>query len=65
MIDARQYPQLAFLLWNRSTTMLTPEDALALYEGNRRWVDPESMDAHERAFFDRIVAEHGRGVFLG
>ncbi len=60
-----EYPQLRFLLWNRASDELDEAEALALYEAHRQWVDPESMTPVERAFFDRIVATHGRGIFLG
>lgn len=60
-----EYPQLRFLLWNRSTDELGEEEALALYEANRQWVDVENMTPVERAFFDRLVATHGHGVYLG
>lgn len=58
-------PQLRFLLWSRSSDEVTEEEALALYEANRQWVEPARMTPHERRFFDELVARVGRGVFLG
>ncbi len=65
MIDAGAYPQLAFLLWGREGRLVTEEEALSLYEANRQWIDPASMEPAERAFLERIVMLHGRGIFLG
>lgn len=62
-VDA-SLPQLLFLLWNRTTRELTESDALALYEANRAWVDPAAMTAHERGFYDDLVARVGGGVSL-
>jgi hypothetical protein len=59
------YPQLRFLLWNRTSSEVTDEEAFALYESNRAWVSPDAMTPAERAYFDRLVARLGRGVFLG
>jgi hypothetical protein len=58
-------PQLRFLLWNRATPEVTEEEAFALYEANRQWVDPPTMTERERRFFEHLVARYGHGVFLG
>lgn len=65
MIVDDTLPQLRFLLWNRTHHEVTDEEAFALYEGNRGWVDPATMDPRERSYFDALVARYGRGVFLG
>lgn len=60
-----EYPQLRLLLWNRTSYELDEAEAFALYEAHRQWIDPATMTEVERAMFDRLVATHGRGVFLG
>jgi hypothetical protein len=57
--------QLRLLLWNREDLDITEEEALALYEANRQWVDPATMNERERRFFEDLVQRYGRGVFLG
>ncbi len=58
-------PQLRFLLWSRVADEVSEEEAFALYEANRQWVDRAAMGEHEGQLFDRLVATYGRGVFLG
>lgn len=65
MVAVDDLPQLQLLLWNRRVAEVTEAEAFELYETNRGWVDPGSMTERERAFFDRLVATYGRGVFLG
>lgn len=62
-VDA-SLPQLEFLLWNRASRDLTEAEALALYESHPQWVDPATMTAHERSFFDGLVARLAAGVSL-
>ena len=64
-ISIDDYPQLALLAWNRTVRTLSELEALALYKANRQWVDLSLMDERERALLARLVAEHGKGVFLG
>ena len=54
-------PRLRFLLWNRGSVEVSEEEAFALYEGNRQWVDRGTMGERERRLFDRLVATYGRG----
>ena len=63
-VDAR-YPQLRALLWSRSTTEVTEEEAFALYEAHGPWVERARMSPEEGRLFDALVARFGRGVFLG
>lgn len=63
-VDER-LPQLHLLLWSRAVPEVSDEEAFALYEGNRAWVTPETMTAHERRYFDALVERFGRGIFLG
>ena len=64
-IDIRALPALQAALWDRHDTVMTPEDLLHLYEDRWRYINPAEMDDHEKALFDRLVAEIGKGVFLG
>ena len=64
-ISIDDYPQLALIAWNRKVRTLSEVEALALYEANRQWVDQSLMDERARALLDRLVVEHGQGVFLG
>jgi hypothetical protein len=41
-------PRLRFLLWSRVTVEVSEEEAFALYEGNRQWVDRATMGERER-----------------
>ena len=65
MIALDDYPQLALIAWNRKVRTITEEDALALYEANRQWVDRALMDERELALLDRLIREIGKGVFNG
>ena len=65
MLVNEDLPQLRFLLWNRASPEVSEEEAFALYEANRQWVDPETMTPKERQFFDLLVSRFGAGLFLG
>jgi hypothetical protein len=65
MIRLDDYPQLALIVWNRKVRAVPEEEALALYEAHPQWVDRATMDEHERALLDDLVARHARGVWLG
>lgn len=57
------YTQLKRLAWNRpGTDAIAERDALALYERYWDLVDPDRMDARERALLHRLVTRHGNGV---
>lgn len=64
-VDANDYPQLLTVMWDRADKVIDGRDALALYERNRKWIEPENMDVKERSFFNRLVAKYGNGVFNG
>ena len=56
---------MQLLFWSRATREVTDDEAFALYEANRQWVDRAAMTEREGRFFDELVARFGRGVFLG
>lgn len=58
-------PQLRLLLWSRATREVSDEEALALYEANRAWVDRATMTEREGRYFDELVKRLGGGVYLG
>ncbi len=64
MYVSEDFDQLRFLLWNRQSFEVTEEEALNLYETNRQWVEPASMSARERQFFEEIVGRHGGGFVM-
>ncbi len=64
-IRVQDYPILRELCWSLpGATELTPDEALALYEGGWRHVDPSRLQAQERELLDALVAGPGRGVLL-
>ncbi len=68
MIVPEAYEQLRLLLWSRESREsreVTHEEALALYEANRQWVDRGTMSDEEKGFFDDLVERFGKGVFNG
>ena len=65
-IKIDRYPQLRFLCWFRDTSgTISEPEALSLYERQWRHVDTSKLDDDERALIDRLVRDHGNGVFLG
>ncbi|MFY8107257.1 MAG: hypothetical protein ACOVKO_10095 [Elstera sp.] len=57
------YPELRKLCWNRPPeAVLDGADALALYERNWRHVDPEALEANERALIQSLATRYGGGV---
>lgn len=65
MIAIDDYPQLALISWNRKDRRITDEEALALYEANRQWVDRALMDDREIELLERLIQEIGKGVWNG
>lgn len=63
MIALANYPQLHLIAWNRSKDdFIEEEEALALYEANWRFVDPEQMEEAERHLLRRLIRQYGHGV---
>ena len=61
VVDLHAWPTLRELAWNRADRWIPAADALALYERNWRFVDPEKLDERERAFIRRLARDHGGG----
>ena len=65
MIRLSDFPQLRMLAWNRPAEAEVDEaEALALYEANWRFVEPETMNEAEVALLRRLVQEQGAGLLL-
>lgn len=59
------HPQLRQLAWQLDPdTMLTPREALDLFERNWRHVDPSAMPASERELLEALVRDVGGGRLL-
>ena len=64
-IDAKTYPQLHALCWNRHDgALLEGAEALALYERNWRFVEEAAFTPAERVLLDRLLAKYGHGTLL-
>lgn len=64
-VKVRDYPQLRQLCWNRpDDAVVDGETALALYERNWRFVDPDAIILREQELLDHLVAVHGNGHLL-
>lgn len=62
-VDLDRYPQLRLLAWQRRGERFVDEpEALALYEGNWRFVEPERLLPRERALIERLARRYGHGV---
>lgn len=59
------YPQLQQLAWHLPrASVLTPDEALGVYERNWRHLDVEAMDSTERTFLEMLVSTLGKGYLL-
>lgn len=72
-INARLYPQLLSLLWDRKhdfdinarkPVMITHKEAYALYEKQFRFIDVHAMKPKELNLFQRLKNTVGKGVYL-
>lgn len=62
VVRVGDYPALAQLAWQRSDdAILTPREALDLYERNWRHLDLDSMEPAEQVFLRRLVDQIGGG----
>ena len=62
ILDARRFPNLQLLMWNRADFLLTDRDAFGLYERNWRFVDRKRLTRQELALIRRLAAKYGNGV---
>lgn len=58
------YPELSLLTWSRAKREISPQEALALYERNWRFVDRAKMADGEAALIQRLVAQYGKGFCM-
>jgi hypothetical protein len=62
IVDARDYPSLRALLWNRADSHIPARHAFALYERNWRLVDTANLTQAERALIERLTQRFGDGL---
>lgn len=63
MIAIVNYPQLRLIAWTRQDDdLVDDQEALALYEANWRFIEPEKMAESERTLLERLVQQFGNGV---
>jgi transcriptional regulator with XRE-family HTH domain len=54
------YPQLTALSWQLDVnTLITDEQARGIYERNKRFIDVQKINSHERTLMQRLIAEKG------
>lgn len=62
-VDLDRYPALRSLLWQRrGERYLDEEEALAVYEANWRFVEPDQLLPREAALIRELARRHGHGV---
>jgi hypothetical protein len=54
VVDIERWPGLRELAWNRRDRWIPAEEALALYERNRRFLDEASLTPAERELIERL-----------
>jgi len=62
LLDIDAWPVLRELAWNRDDRWIPAEDALALYERNWRFVEPERLTKEETELIDCLKQRFGGGV---
>lgn len=63
VVDLRRWPVLGELAWNRADRWIPAEEALALYERNWRFVEPQRLTPDEAGLIERLRQRFGGGVF--
>jgi hypothetical protein len=59
------YPLLREIAWSTDpNAVLSPGEALSIYERNWRHLDRDAMGAKERKLLERLTATVGKGVLL-
>lgn len=62
VVDLYRWPKLRELAWNRADRWIPAEEALALYERNWRFVQPDELTIEEATLIDRLKQQFGGGV---
>jgi hypothetical protein len=62
VLDIEQWPGLRELAWNRVDRWIPADEALALYERNWRFVDPQQLTQAESELIDHLKRRFGGGV---
>ncbi|MEX2524402.1 MAG: hypothetical protein WD750_05550 [Gammaproteobacteria bacterium] len=62
VLDINEWPVLRELAWNRADRWIPAEEALALYERNWRFVEPERLTQAEADLLDHLKHRFGGGV---
>jgi len=62
VVDINRWPKLRELAWNRADRWIPAEEALALYERNWRFVQPEELATDEAALVERLKTQFGGGI---
>jgi len=62
VLDIEQWPSLRELAWNRTDRWIPAEEALALYERNWRFVDPQQLTQTEAELIDNLKQRFGDGM---
>ncbi|MCG3462927.1 hypothetical protein L7G72_13935 [Xenorhabdus bovienii] len=63
MLHVADYPQMKQIAWYlKDDAKLDEKEALAFYERNWKYVEPEALEPHEKALIDKLVKEYGGGI---
>ncbi len=62
ILDVDQWPTLRELAWNRADRWIPAEEALALYERNWRFVEPQLLTKAESELIDDLKHRFGGGM---
>ncbi len=62
ILDIDQWPTLHDLTWNRADRWIPAEEALALYERNWRFVEPQQLTKAESELIDHLKQRFGGGM---
>ena len=64
-IRIRDYPQLRSLSWQLNhDILLTDKEAIGIYERNKRFLEIQEMQEHERLLMQRLIDECGMEQLL-
>jgi transcriptional regulator with XRE-family HTH domain len=64
-IRIRDYPQLKSLSWQLNhDVLLTDEEAIGIYERNKRFLEIYEIQEHERLLMQRLIDEYGMEQLL-